>query len=290
MLRDTLVFGLTSNKVRKDAIEKGNTLTFKQVYEMAKTEESTRAQMEAITQGKQNAELHSVRSRPSTRQDPHPSSSKTTKVTKFKFKHDGCFRCGNKHEQSAACPATHAKCKYCRKLGHFEKVCMKKRSKQVNEIVQSTDYQGQDIFLRINDSESEDSSSEHSYDDDTSSDTEPITVVLGSITSEHSVHSMSSYPDKIYTTVKINDQSNVKMKVDTGADTCVLTTDDLQNLGLSLDILPCSSVLKGYGGSPINNRGTTNLKVTSKNKSIWTKFCTVEASGHPSMIGCQQAQ
>ena len=100
---------------------------------------------------------------------------------------------------------------------------------------------------------------------------------------------MSSYPNKIYTNVKINDKRNIQMKIDTGADTCILTTDDLQRLG-PVEIKPCNNVLKGYGGNPIQNLGTTNLQVTFKNTSISTKFTIVEAPGHPSMIGCQQAQ
>ena len=68
------------------------------------------------------------------------------------------------------------------------------------------------------------------------------------------------------------------------------TTDDLQGFGISVDIKPCSSILKGYGGNPMKNLGTTNLKVAYKNTSISTKFIIVEAPGHPSMIGCQQAQ
>ena len=62
-LRDTLLFGLRSDKVRKDTISKGNSLTFQQVYDLAKTEENTRAQMKVIGQGEQNTELYSVRSR-----------------------------------------------------------------------------------------------------------------------------------------------------------------------------------------------------------------------------------
>ena len=42
-LCDTLIFGLKSDQVRKDAISKGNSLTFQQVYDLAKTEESTNA-------------------------------------------------------------------------------------------------------------------------------------------------------------------------------------------------------------------------------------------------------
>ena len=46
--QDTLVFGLKSDKVRKDAILESNSLTFQHVYGFAKTEVSTRAQMQVI--------------------------------------------------------------------------------------------------------------------------------------------------------------------------------------------------------------------------------------------------
>ena len=62
-LRDTLVFGVTSDKVdkvRKDAIAPGNSLTFKQVYDLAKVDESTKAQMQIISKGKDENDLHTV--------------------------------------------------------------------------------------------------------------------------------------------------------------------------------------------------------------------------------------
>ena len=117
-----------------------------------------------------------------------------------------------------------------------------------------------------------------------------VTVILNTITSESSVRSMSSYPDKILTTIKINYKRNIQMKVDIEADICVLTTDNLQKLGLFLGIKLCCSILKGCGGNPINNLGATNLRATFKDKLISTKVNIVEASGHPSMIGCQQVQ
>ena len=56
-LRDTLVSGLNSDKVRKDAIALGNKLTFQQIYDLAKTEESTTAQMKAIMQGRSEIKI-----------------------------------------------------------------------------------------------------------------------------------------------------------------------------------------------------------------------------------------
>ena len=164
---------------------------------------------------------------------------------------------------------------------------MKKLLKQVHDIVQSPEYQGQEIHLHNDAEESSDSSNINSCDVDEESDSEPITVFLDTITSDNSVDSISNYPNKIYVTVKINDRRSIQIKVDTGADTCIPTADDLQGPGISVDIKSCSSILKGYGGNPVQTLGTTTLPVTFKNTSISTKFTTVEAPGLPSMIGCQ---
>ena len=131
---ETLWFlGVKSDKVRKDAISKENSLTFQQVYDLAKTDESTRAQMQAIKQGDQSSELHAVRSKKKANiliASKQPSSTKMTRLSnafkphgsstskpKFKFKYSGCFICGNKHDVDATCPAIHAKYHYCKKAG-----------------------------------------------------------------------------------------------------------------------------------------------------------------------------
>ena len=77
---------------------------------------------------------------------------------------------------------------------------MKKRLKQVHEIVQSPEYQGQKINLHNDDEETSDSLSINSCDEDEESDSEPIMVFLDTITSEISIDSMSSYPNKNYAT------------------------------------------------------------------------------------------
>ena len=161
---------------------------------------------------------------------------------------------------------------------------MKKRLKQVNEIAQSPDYRGHDIYLQVDDEEDTD------YCGESDEGSEPITVVLGTITSENTVDVVSSYPEKIITTVKINDTRSIPIKVDTGTDTCVLTMDDLQKLSLCLDIKPCNAVLKSYGGNTITNLGTSTLKITLKSNSASASFNIVEAHSHPSIINCQLAQ
>ena len=115
----------------------------------------------------------------------------------------------------------------------------------MHNIVQNPQYQDQEIHLHDDDEETSDSSSTSSHDEDEEGDR--IVVFLDTTTSENSVDSISSYPNKIYTTVKINDRRIIQMKVDTGADTCILTTEDLQRLRLSVEIQPCTSILESYG-------------------------------------------
>ena len=101
-LRDTLVFGVASDKVRKDAIALGNSLTFKQVYDLAKVNESTKAQMKIISKGDKKSDLHTVQREPaknfkhqSPYADQNPKDSTGRKPRRIQFKSKGRFRCGN---------------------------------------------------------------------------------------------------------------------------------------------------------------------------------------------------
>ena len=63
---------MASDKVRKDAIALGNSLTFKQVYDLAKVDESTKAQMKIISKGDEKSDLHTVqRESAYSTQKPH---------------------------------------------------------------------------------------------------------------------------------------------------------------------------------------------------------------------------
>ena len=144
----------------------------------------------------------------------------------------------------------------------------------------SPEYQGQANHL------GDEYPSDDNYDDYTqeegpeeeANNTDPINVFLGTLTStkgrqiqEISLNAVDNHPDKIYANVKVNEHHSICLKVDTGADTCIITTTDLQLFLFPITILPCKNVLRGYGGSEIENIGAPTLRVSFKCCTAITK-------------------
>ena len=67
---------------------------------------------------------------------PKPKSSQNKPTFKPESKQPRCSCCGgaNTHNKSE-CPANKSKCRYCKKLGHWEKVC-RSRPAQVTEVAE----------------------------------------------------------------------------------------------------------------------------------------------------------
>ena len=157
-------------------------------------------------------------------------------------------------------------------------------------------HENEDIHLE-DDSYPGSNSGTYTYEEEGASDTEPMNVFPGTLTStkdcqnqEIALHSLNNILDKIHATVRVNELHDRSLKVDTGADTSVITTTVLQYFPFPITILPCSNVLKGNGGSMIENIGAAILKVSFKGKSINAKFNVIEALGSSSMLGCRQCQ
>ena len=63
------------------------------------------------------------------KQKPRVQSNKTVQSRK------SCCRCGGEYPHSQQCPALKEECNFCKKMGHFEKVCLRKRDrKQVHQL------------------------------------------------------------------------------------------------------------------------------------------------------------
>ena len=104
--------------------------------------------------------------------------------------------------------------------------------------------------------------------------------------SAKTTHIKDRHIDTIYTRVKLNGSHDIKLKVDTGPDTCTLTSTGLQKSQLAVKIKPSNCILNKYGGGTIKNYGSARLKISFLNKSTVANFKIIEAPGNPSLPGC----
>ena len=117
-----------------------------------------------------------------------------------------------------------------------------------------------------------------------------ITTQMKSVNnvSAKTTHNEDRHIDKIYARVKLNGSRDIKLKVDTGSDTCTLTSTDLQKSQLAVKIKPSNCILNMYGGGTIKNYGSARLKISFLNKSAVADLKIVEAPGNTSILGRRQ--
>ena len=143
VLRDTIISGISSEKVRAKIVKEGHKVTPNQVMEIARLEVSKQhyldrmqetAKVNYVQYGKSTKNkkgkksTQSGASGSSYRGDKgHRTSSKPSgKGKKLPFLQDTCHRCGKgRHQKVQDCKALDAVCRGCGKKGHFEKVCLK---------------------------------------------------------------------------------------------------------------------------------------------------------------------
>ena len=157
VLRDTIISGIASEKIRAKIVKEGHGVTLNQVVEIARLEVSTQHHLDRmqdtvkvnyVQYGKLTKHKKGKKSTQSGasggnhRGDRgHGTSSKPGgKGKKLPFLQDTCYRCGKgRHQKTQDCKAVDAVCRGCGKKGHFEKVCLKaKHSTHSLEVPQAS--------------------------------------------------------------------------------------------------------------------------------------------------------
>ena len=143
VLRDTIISGIASEKIRSKIVKEGHEVTLNQVMEIARLDVSTQqhldrmqetAKVNYIQYGKSTKSKKGKKSAQSGTSGAnyrghrgHGTSSKPGgKGKKLPFLQDTCYRCGRgRHQKTQDCKALDVVCRGCGKKGHFEKVCLK---------------------------------------------------------------------------------------------------------------------------------------------------------------------
>ena len=143
VLRDTIISGLTSDKIRAKIVKEGHGVTQNRVMEIARLEVSTHQHLERM---QETAKVNYVQYGKSTKSKKgkkpqsgagasghnagaggHRGSRPSGKFNKRPpLLPDTCYRCGKgRHQKAQDCKAVEAMCRGCGKKGHYEKVPLK---------------------------------------------------------------------------------------------------------------------------------------------------------------------
>ncbi|CAB4020756.1 Retrovirus-related Pol poly from transposon, partial [Paramuricea clavata] len=236
-LRDFLVLGINSDRVRKDCFKEGNTLTFSKAREMAKTDESAERQLQLMNASEVN-NIASIRDK--------RYQNRRNQVRHNPRSGQQCRNCGRGSHSQDQCPAKNMTCHYCQKVGHFAKVCLAKlRNKNVHEVEAIADniQQNQLQSPRVG---------------------EEQFVFLGPIVATPlaaQVHSVSCKEKALLeVSISLNNegmQSHVVCKIDSGAETNILPMSIYQQLKHESHKLGKPTMkLTAYGGAELPNLGS----------------------------------
>ena len=207
MIRDRIVFGTNSLKVREKLISKGAKLTLGKAIEIARSHESSQAQLTAMATETADGSIHLVQRRnqeketEDTQHQNHPPSYQVPPPFKPPR---GMKTCGGRpHNASVKCPAHGKTCLYCEKLNHFAEVCHSKARRQRIHVIE----------------DSRDSAEETSFE----------SIVFESVTIANLTHGTpESSRDEVFVSIQVslaqtdNRKTTLRAKLDTGAQGNIL--------------------------------------------------------------------
>uniref|UniRef100_A0A669BGT0 Gypsy retrotransposon integrase-like protein 1 n=1 Tax=Oreochromis niloticus TaxID=8128 RepID=A0A669BGT0_ORENI len=215
-IRDRIVIGLIDKDVSQKLQLEGD-LTLDRAIQLARQSEQVKQQsaerVESTVNEVKQRHYNSMR-----RSYYQPRQVREQQHSESKPK---CQRCNRVHDKRENCPARNKRCKKCNKLGHFEMVCKTKMLKEVRaEAVEDSDEDSffiGELFLGVV--------------------TEPKTTVIG-----------ESGSDADWDIELLVNGSPVDFKIDTGADTTVMTETTFNKLQQRPKLIQCKPTVYSPGG------------------------------------------
>ena len=140
MIRDRIVFGVSSQRIREKLINEGEKLTLERAINISQSHEYAQEQLQTMS-ASARSEVHATIQRQAKVKELQPKKKWTT--SSRRSVNATCGHCGYKsHSSQDKCPAKGKTCNKCHKLNHFEKVC---RSKTVSVI--NNEHKNEDLYI-----------------------------------------------------------------------------------------------------------------------------------------------
>ena len=273
MIRDHIVFGIKSSKVREKMINEGDDLTLEKCMNLARTHELSKKQLKTMNTS-EDPDVYAVKSknhpkqRPSKKQNYGKNYSQNPKHNAHAVK---CMKCGYNHAERP-CPANGKKCRFCRKMNHFSKKCLmrkQKRDRQRKGVNSLEDYE--------NDSNSSD------YSDNDSCDSDLVYVKM--LSDEHEINRISDD----WTVKSIIYDNEISMQIDTGARCNVISQNVLKQMKIKTALKKTESKLKSYSGHTIKPIGSIRLPCYFNNNIYDIEFQVIDQAA-PTILGSETCQ
>ena len=248
MLRDRLVCGVNHTGIQRKLLSESD-LTYSTALKLAQAAEASEQDAKKLTGGSPQQPF----------QDNNPDLHYTTSSRRPEGTPVSCYRCGGPH-LAPKCKYKEIICNFCRKKGHFARVC---RSRKLQTQPSQSQENKDSKYSRTNHIEAESPSAEAEYD-------------------LYNLHDNHTEPYHIMVT--LNDLP-VQMELDTGAAVSVIseaTYNSIQRESQALE--PSNSRLRTYTGESIQVLGTTRIKARYDKKELSLSIHVVPGSG-PNLLG-----
>ncbi|XP_053380789.1 uncharacterized protein K02A2.6-like [Mercenaria mercenaria] len=281
MIRDHIVFGIRSHKIREKLISEGSGLTLEKCTDIARTYELSQTQVKDINC--QSQSVNAVERNPmyraaqkktrSTMQQTYSRNPQDRQQRPFQGKQQGgqydthrtsnfCDNCENsKRGYNDMCPAKGKFCDYCTKPNHFAKVC-RRRKLDNNKINEVTHF-------------------------DTTSDLEYSSLDTPSHDDEFYVNTVEHdhITNQAFATITIG-STPISMKINSGAQVNCLPRSVYASLKIAGPLTPNQKRLTGYDGKPLKVDGIIKLPLKYNGQTFYEEFYIVGSRSQP-IIGLQ---
>ena len=290
VLRDNIISGLTSDKIRAKIVKEGHEVTLNQVMEIARLEVSTQQYLERM---QETAKVNYIQYGKSTgskkgkkpqsgagpgqgagsHRGPRPGGKFNKRPPLLP---DTCYRCEKgRHQKAQDCKAVDATCRGCEKKGHYEKVCLKgKCSAHSLETPQANSAgAGAGEPLYFND------------------EGQPVYTYMVSVSHANvNKHLIKFLVALEPTTLKGNNadspQSTVLLKADTGADVNLMNRKTFNQLfGGAKEVLKLTPIkMENYGNTAVKVLGMFHAFLRWKDKVYRQLFNVTDCDRSPNLL------